>query len=58
MQILKISFAKITKMRKEEKTFTFPFAKRIKKGLKNQIIHNSFCKKSKNDEGRQNGNWN
>ena len=51
MQILKITFAKIMKMRKEGKTFTFPFAKRIKNGLKSQIFHYSFCKNSKNDKG-------
>ena len=51
MQTLKILFAKIMKMRKEGKTFTFPFAKRIKNGLKSQIFHYSFCKNSKNDKG-------
>ena len=51
MEILKIPFAKIIKMRKEGKTFTIHFAKRIKNGLKSQIFHYSFCKNSKNDKG-------
>ena len=49
MQVIKIPSAKIIKMRKEGKTFTIPLAKRMKKGLKSQIFHHSFCKNSKND---------
>ena len=51
MEILKILFAKIIKMRKEGTTLTIPFEKRIKNGLKSQIFHHSFCKNSKNDKG-------
>ena len=51
MQILKIPFAKMIETRKEGKTFTTPFEKRVRNGLKSQMFHHSFCKKSKNDKG-------